>query len=145
MWNPKTKSNIKKSWKQSEKPKDIEKNTKQNAIPCDLVIQETRNVRKLKHEVEKKSQNSQSQLARAKIQADVHVLSRADNLSALGRNSQFQQKICQYLDYLREIIEDPPEIEDTNDLRKRQKRATEFSNRFARNHLYQIGRIVRAT
>lgn len=61
---------------------------------------------------------------------------------ALGRTRDCLTKISEYLDYVHEICEFPPEMEDINDLRRRQKRSTEFSSRFARNHLYQIGRIV---
>lgn len=70
------------------------------------------------------------------------VTDSAHLVSILGKVTGYQDKICQYLDYLREIIEDPPELEDINDLNKRQRRALEFTNRFARNHLYQIGRMV---
>lgn len=70
------------------------------------------------------------------------VVDSAHLVSILGKVTGYQEKICQYLDYLREIINDPPELEDINDLNKRQRRAFEFTNRFARNHLYQIGRMV---
>lgn len=42
----------------------------------------------------------------------------------------------------REVIDEPPDVEDVIDLHKRQKRSSEFTARFARNHLYQIGRFV---
>lgn len=148
VWNPKTENQIRKSAKlpESGKSKSSEKKTKhqqQSAFPSDVIIQKALHVGKLKYDVDENSQASKLKLSEAKIKADEHVLSNADIASALGRNLQFQQKICQYLDYLREIIEDPPEIEDMTDLLRRQKRASEFSNRFARNHLYQIGRLVR--
>lgn len=146
MWNPKTENQIRKSGRQQErgKSKSNEKNKKQSAIPCDVIIQKARHVERLKQlKKDENSQISASQPEKSSIKAAEGGLSNADILSALGRNSEFQRKICSYLDYLREIIGDPPEIEDMDDLRKRQKRATEFSNRFARNHLYQIGRLVR--
>lgn len=52
---------------------------------------------------------------------------------------EFNSMICN----CREIIDQPPDIEDVIDLQKRQKRSSEFTARFARNHLYQIGRFVR--
>lgn len=67
--------------------------------------------------------------------------SRAANI-ALGRCRECLTKISEYLDYVHEICEFPPEMEDIIDLKRRQKRSTEFASRFARNHLYQIGRIV---
>lgn len=70
------------------------------------------------------------------------VVDSAKLVSVLGKVASYQEKVCQYLDYLREIINNPPELEDINDLNKRQRRAYEFTNRFARNHLYQIGRMV---
>lgn len=47
-----------------------------------------------------------------------------------------------FLNYCRETIMVEPELEDEEDYRRRQQRSTEFTNRFARNYLYQIGRVV---
>jgi hypothetical protein len=80
--------------------------------------------------------------ANAPANVKSQVVDSAHLVSILGKVTGYQEKICQYLDYLREIINDPPELEDINDLNKRRRRAFEFTNRFARNHLYQIGRMV---
>jgi hypothetical protein len=66
----------------------------------------------------------------------------AQYLKAIGKFVGYQEKICQYLDYLRLIINDPPQLIDINDLNIRRRRSSEFTNRFSRNHLYQIGRLV---
>ncbi|CAO1305438.1 unnamed protein product [Diamesa serratosioi] len=63
-------------------------------------------------------------------------------MSMLGKITSYQKKICQCLQFLREIIDEPPDVEDVIDLHKRQKRSSEFTARFARNHLYQIGRFA---
>lgn len=81
-------------------------------------------------------------------------------LSALDKITILQNKICQYLKLLmleilnlcqlllilnifyREDISEAPELEDESELGKRQKRASEFTKRFARNNLYQIRRLV---
>lgn len=60
----------------------------------------------------------------------------------LNKVRAYTEKLCQYLDYLQAIINEPPQLDDRNDLNRRQKRSLEFTNRFARNHLYQIGRLV---
>ncbi|KAG5676171.1 hypothetical protein PVAND_006020 [Polypedilum vanderplanki] len=52
----------------------------------------------------------------------------------------YQEKTCHYLDCLGEIICNPPQMIDVNDLSRRKQRSTEFANRFSRNHLYQIER-----
>ena len=61
---------------------------------------------------------------------------------ALKRVADYQEKICKYLTRIHEIIKEPHEVEDIHDLKIRQRRSVEFTNRFVRNHLYQIGRLV---
>lgn len=46
------------------------------------------------------------------------------------------------INYYRQNLKDMPELDPTIDLNRRQRRAAEFTIRFARNYLYQIGRIV---
>lgn len=64
-------------------------------------------------------------------------------IHVMGKVTAYQEKICQYIERLREIIIEPPLLEDINDLNKRQRRATEFTNRLVRNHIFPIGRLVR--
>lgn len=149
MWIPKTQNQIKKSGKRQEhETSGVRKKRNDDVFPSDVIIRKVSEVGKLKRDVNEKSQvdvASSDQKSDEKRRKEIEEVlpSRDDILIALGRVSEYQSKICKFLDYLREIIEDPPEIEDMNDLKKRQQRAMEFSNRFARNHLYQIGRIVR--
>lgn len=146
---------IRKSGRQQERRVDkssVKKKRNDEVFPGDVNIRKVREVGKLKRDVNEKSQDDvtapstkKDEIKRGgklRAEADEHFPSKAEVLSALGRITDYQNKICQFIDYLREIIEDPPELEDIMELKKRQKRATEFSNRFARNHLYQIGRIV---
>lgn len=115
------------------------RNDDADVLPSDVIIQKARDVRNAK-----RSANENSQVAVTLDESKLlnEAERKADILSALGRVSVFHEKTCQYLDYLANIIAEPPELEDMDDLRKRQKRSTEFANRFARNHLYQIGRAV---
>lgn len=137
VWRPKVQNQIKKSGSEA----GAMKKRNHSVLPSDVIIRKARDVGKLKRDVNKKSHAEVIKVDEnppedtEPSEADVHA--------ALGKVTQFQEKVCQYLDVLRDIIEDPPEIDDTNDLMRRQKRAIEFSNRFARNHLYQIGRTVR--
>lgn len=151
--NPKTENQIRKSERhqENEKSKGGEKEKKKGEVggfPSDVITRKARQFGRMKHDVNENSRNHsaarRTQPSETKIvDVDEHIQSMAEIHAALGRNTQFQKKICQYLDYLREIVEDPPELEDMDELRKRQQRASEFANRFARNHLYQIGRTVR--
>lgn len=111
-----------------------------DVFPSDVIIRKARDVGKLKRVTNEKSREDVKGVEER--QQEEVVLSKVDIKAALGRITEYQTKICQSVDFLREIVEEPPEIEDMAELRKRQQRATEFSNRFARNHLYQIGRIV---
>lgn len=115
------------------------KKSENDVFPCDVIIPKAREVGKLKPVANEKSRETVEKIERRHEEV---LPSKVDILAALGGINEYQRKICQYIDFLREIVEDPPEIEDMDDLKRRQKRATEFSNRFARNHLYQIGRIV---
>lgn len=56
--------------------------------------------------------------------------------------SEVQKKCLRHLDDLWDVVLDGPDVEDEIDLRKKKQRSTEFTSRFARNYLYQIGRIV---
>lgn len=152
VWIPQMQNQIRKSGREHEKS-TVKKKRNDDVFPCDVSIHKAREVGKLKRDVNEKSQadvttsnvkkdEKSHQLNHDGDSRDVRAQLRTDVMLVLGKITQYQEKICQYLDYLREIIEDPPEVEDMDDLKKRQKRATEFSNRFARNHLYQIGRIV---
>lgn len=145
MWIPKTENQIRKSGRKQEREKSSVKMKRNGEVfPSDVIIRKALEVGKLKRDsnVEDEVTTSRKrEVPESKLRV-VPDSSQADLAVALNRISMFQGKICQYLDYLREIVEEPPELEDKNDLRKRQMRATEFSNRFARNHLYQIGRIV---
>lgn len=148
VWIPQTENQIRESGKRQEsETSGARKKRNDNVFPSDVIIRKVSEVGKLKRDVNEKSQGdvaSPGKRVDEKRRIDEQLPpSRDDIMNALGRVSEYQSKICKFLDYLREIIEDPPEIEDMNDLKKRQQRATEFSNRFARNHLYQIGRIVR--
>lgn len=152
VWNPKTENQIRKSERhqENEKSKSGEKRKKQaevDGFPSDVITRKARQVSGMRSDVNENSRNHsaarRTQPSETKtLDVDEQIQVRAEFHAALGRNTQFQKKICQYLDYLREIVEDPPELEDMDELRKRQQRASEFANRFARNHLYQIGRTV---
>lgn len=152
VWNPKTENQIRKSERHQENEKskgsEKQKKTEVDGFPSDVITRKARQVGGMRSDGNENSRNHsaprRSQPSETKIvDVDEHVQSMAEIQAALGRNTHFQKKICQYLDYLREIVEDPPELEDDVELRKRQQRASEFANRFARNHLYQIGRTVR--
>lgn len=152
VWNPKTEHQIRKSERhqENEKSKSGEKEKKKSEVdgfPSEVITRKARQVGGMRSDVNENSRNRsearRTQPSETKIvDVDEHIQAMAEIQAALGRNTQFQKKICQYLDYLREIVEDPPELEDNEELRKRQQRASEFANRFARNHLYQIGRTV---
>ena len=152
VWIPKTENQIRKSGKEQEREKSGVKKKRTEVFPSDVIIRKAREVGKLKRNEKsqvdvKAPSNKESGKEREapdeKLQVKSHELSsKTELVVALGKISLYQNKICQYLNYLQEIIEEPPELEDKNDLKKRQTRATEFSNRFVRNHLYQIGHIV---
>lgn len=110
------------------------KRSDEEHFPSDVVSRKARDVGGMKPQSNEKSQVDVKSQRNEKAEPDV--------VMALEKITLYQQKICQYVDYLREIIDDPPEVDDISDLRKRQQRAAEFANRFARNHLYQIGRAV---
>lgn len=132
VWNPKLAHQIKKNGGPEKRNDDV--------FPSDVITRKARDVRRAKPDTNEKSQVD---VRAQRNKADEKVsLPEADIAIALAKITQYQEKICQYLDYLREIIEDTPEIDDVSDLRKRQQRANEFASRFARNHLYQIGRVV---
>lgn len=137
VWRPKAENQIRKS---GVRHRETTKTNDNDVFPSDVIIRKARDVGKLKRVANEKSRDDVKRVDER--QREELVTSTFDVLAALGRIGEFEIKISQYIDFLREIVEDPPEMEDINDLRKRQKRATEFSNRFARNHLYQIGRIV---
>lgn len=149
MWIPQTENQIRKSGnRQESEASDARKKRNDDVFPSDVIIRKVSEAGKLKRYVNKISQGdvappSKKIDEKSRGELDEQLPSRDDIMNALGRISQYQSKICKNLDYLREIIEDPPEIEDMNDMKRRQQRAAEFSNRFARNHLYQIGRTVR--
>lgn len=151
VWNPKTENQIRKSGRHQENEKSKGGEKKQGEVggfPSDVITRKARQVGRTKNDVNENSRNHsaarRTHPSETKIvDVDEHIQTMTEIHAALGRNTQFQKKICQYLDYLREIVEDPPELEDMDELRKRQQRASEFANRFARNHLYQIGRTVR--
>lgn len=138
MWRPKAENQIRKS---DVRQKERTKKNDDNVFPSGSAIQKVGDVRKLKRLANEKPQDDYERPE--EWQQEKAQILKADVFAALGRITEYQNKICQYIDYLREIVEDPPEVDDMNDLQRRQKRATGFSNRFARNHLYQIGRIVR--
>jgi hypothetical protein len=136
VWRPKAENQIRKTdVRQREKTKKNDN----GVFPSDVIIRKARDGEKLKQVANEKPRDA---VERVDGRQEELFPSKVDVLAALGRISEYQRKICQYVDFLREIVEDPPEIEDIDDLQRRQKRATEFSNRFARNHLYQIGRLV---
>lgn len=135
VWSPKAENQISRSGRRAGKRNDDDA----NVLPSDVIIQKARVVGNAKRIANEKSQVAVKP-DESKLRAEVER--KADILSALGRVDEHHSKICQCLDYLLKIIDNPPEVEDMDDLNKRQKRATEFSNRFARNHLYQIGRAV---
>lgn len=147
VWNPKTENQIRKSEKSKSGEKEMKK-SEVDGFPSDVVARKALQVGGMSSDVNENSRNRstarRTQPRESKtLDVDEQIQSMSEIQAALSRNMQFQKKICQYLDYLREIVEDPPELEDMDDLRKRQQRASEFANRFARNHLYQIGRTVR--
>lgn len=89
---------------------------------------------------------NESLKAQSVVVSDVFVNEKsqvAESAVMVKKALAYIEKICQYLGRLHEIINEPPQLEDMSDLNKRQQRAIEFINRFARNHLYQIGRMVR--
>lgn len=145
MWNPSTENQIKQSGKRREHEKSGgTKRNKDEVFPSDPIICKAREAGKLKHDVNEKSQvDGATDEARKRDKKMPRQEPDADVLQALGRMTDYQKKICQYLDFLREIIDEPPEMDDMNELIKRQKRGVEFSTRFARIHLYQISRLVR--
>lgn len=154
MWIPPLKNQIRKSGSQPERVEKSKVKKKRNdeIFPSDVIIPKAREFGKLKRDVDDKSQvdvtassiknDEKKRTEKLPAMFDEDIPSRVDVLAALGRITEYQNKICQFVDYLRDIIENPPKLEDIDDLKRRQKRATEFSNRFARNHLYQIGRTV---
>lgn len=149
MWIPQTENQIRKSGKRQESETTGARKKKNDEVfPSDVIIRKASEVGKLKRDANEKSQGCEASTSKKadekkRTVMDEDLQSRVDIINALGKVSELQSNICKYLDFVREIIVDPPEIEDIEDLKKRQQRATEFSNRFARNHLYQIGRIVR--
>lgn len=156
MWIPETENQIKKSGRQQREKSGIKKKKNGEVFPGDVNILKAREVGKLSRDVNEKSQvgvtalsnkgdGKVRKLSHEKLRVECQDDDATTKEIALSKISFYQSKICQYLDYLREIVEEPPELEDKNDLKKRRLRATEFSNRFARNHLYQIGRIVSRT
>lgn len=60
----------------------------------------------------------------------------------LNKITQLQERILMIILDLRITIEEAPLIDDPLEMTKRRKRGLEFSIRFARNHLYQIGRLT---
>lgn len=139
--------------KENSKAGDVNSMTKMrndddycDVFPNGDVSRKAQNVGKLKRDANEKSQvgvkKLQDKFQRHQQKRKDESLQSEVAAIALGRTRECLSKICQYLDYVHEICENPPEMEDMTDLRKRQKRSSEFSNRFARNHLYQIGRIV---
>lgn len=151
VWIPKTENQIRKSGRKQEREKSgVKKKTNDEVFPSDVIIRKAREVGKLNRDCNEKSQAgaTASSIRREGKKCEVSgdsvddASSRAEVAVVLGKISIYQSKICQYLDNLREIIEEPPELEDKSDLKRRQMRSTEFSNRFARNCLYQIGRTV---
>jgi hypothetical protein len=95
----------------------------------------------------KSSVPSESHKAQSVVVSDVFANEKpqvAESALEMDRKALVHiEKLCQYLERLQDIIKDPPHLEDMTDLNKRKQRAFEFTNRFARNHLYQIGRMVR--
>lgn len=140
VWSPKVGNQISASGKRrGEEKSSVKAKRHDEVFPRDAVAHAATSKRDVNEKSHDGARFSGVDVKQGKSRKEQQVVV----LSALGRITQFQSKICKYLDCLREIIGDPPEIEDMNDLKKRQSRATEFSHRFARNHLYQIGRIVR--
>lgn len=159
VWIPKTENQISKNGKQQRESEKVEKMSmkkkKNDVFPSDIVIRKARDAGKLKSNVNEKSRGGvkassiivnerKQEMSDGKLTSEIeqNFATHSEMMCMLGKITDYQRKICQHLDHMRDIIEDPPEIEDTNDLNKRQKRATEFTSRFARNHLYQIGRNV---
>jgi hypothetical protein len=162
VWNPTMPNQIKKNGRHEDVKnpkaageKDGKSTTMRNddycdVLPSDVVSRKAQNVGiKLKRDANEKShvgvkhhqkQNQQQQKNQPKMKDESFKSEVA--VIALGRTRECLNKISQYLDYVHEICKHPPELEDMNDLRKRQKRSSEFSKRFARVHLYQISRIV---
>lgn len=162
VWNPTMPNQIKKNGRHEDVKnskaaggKDGKSTTMRNddycdVLPSDVVSRKAQNVGiKLKQDANEKSHvgvkhhqkvNQQQQKNHPKMK-DENFNSEVA-IIALGRTRECLNKISQYLDYVHEICKHPPELEDMNDLRKRQKRSSEFSKRFARVHLYQISRIV---
>lgn len=63
-------------------------------------------------------------------------------LQTLNKITQLHERILLTILDLRVIIEEAPLVDDPLEIAKRRKRGLEFSIRFARNHLYQIGRLT---
>lgn len=127
---PKMRNQMSKNEKQQQKPCCIEKSS----------VKTERNVtspRESSHKVQ--NDVASDVLANEKSQA----AESAHFHHLLKKIASYQEKISEYIERLHDIIRDPPQLEDINDLNKRQRRAAEFTNRFARNYLYQIGRLVR--
>lgn len=138
VWRPKAENQIRKS---DVRHRERKKTNDDAIFPSDIIIQKARDVGRLKQVANEKSRDDVKRVDERRRQEE-EMTTRTEVLAALSRVSEYQAKICKYIGFLMELVEDPPELDDMNDLRKRQQRATEFSNRFARNHLYQIGRIV---
>jgi len=62
---------------------------------------------------------------------------------ALKQVSEYQERISKYLTRIYDIIVEPQEPYDINDVSTRKRRSSEFTALFVRTHLYQIGHMVR--
>lgn len=151
MWNPKTDENrnIRNSRQNKEKtelmscfknrPTGKQKTQKETKSKREEILKKSNgDVKVLPHAKEQKIASREGVEASSRI-SDIE----AANLVHMDKTRNCLKKISQYLDYLLEISEFPPEMEDINDLLRRQKRSSEFSCRFGRNHLYQIGKMVK--
>lgn len=126
-------------------PNQMSKNEKQQRQQQQRRCDENSSVKKKRNVISP----SESHKARNVVASDVlaneksQVAESAHFIHMMGKVTTYQEKICQYIERLREIINEPPLLEDINDLNKRQRRATEFTNRLVRNHIFPIGRLVR--
>lgn len=124
-------------------PNQMSKNEKQQRQqqPCD----ENSSVKKKRNVISPSESHKAQNVVASDVNANEksHAAKSAHFIHVMGKVTKYQEKICQYIERFQEIINNPPQLEDINDLNKRQRRATEFTNRLVRNHIFPIGRLVR--
>ncbi|XP_037921252.1 uncharacterized protein LOC119658066 isoform X2 [Hermetia illucens] len=65
-----------------------------------------------------------------------------ENILLMAKIMGHLQKITQTIERIRDNLDDIPEPDGNLDLKRRERRAEEFTARFARNYLYQISRLM---